>query len=373
MFVVLDTNIFHRDFLLRGNAFRILLESIQYVPARLCIPEIVLDETLANYREALSERVQAHEKAQRQLRGILLQSPEAELFVLDEREALHAYEAHLKARLVAAEAKFLPYPTDPHREVVKRALLRGKPFDVQGRGYSDYLIWASLRSEMYYAPEETVVLVTANTRDFCDGDTLAESLQEELARYHHPGTSVSVVTSLEAFNDAYVLPNLERREALRAALQAGGESALDLHAWAVKRLPGLLRDEEYLATATHGLEPEHATVYASAIDRIDDLSVIDVRALSPSRQLVIASAQVYAVLSVEVDGNQYSRYPESRELLGDYLEPNASASWHERAQLVVRFSLVLNGEGTDVIAAEIDAVEGQAGKYETDATVPTSA
>jgi hypothetical protein len=161
-----------------------------------------------------------------------------------------------------------------------------------------------------------------------------------------------------------VLPKLERREELRAALQAGGGGTFDLHVWAVKRLPGLLRDEEYLAIATHGLEPEHASVHASAIDSIDDLSVIDARALSPTRQLVIVSARVHAVLSVEVDGDQYSRYRESRELLGDYLEPSASASWHETAELVVRFSLVLNEESTDVIAAEIEAVERRAGKLE---------
>ena len=217
---------------------------------------------------------------------------------------------------------------------------------------------------MYYAPEETVVLVTANTRDFCDGDALAESLQDDLARYHLPGTRVSVLASLEAFNDAYVLPKLERREELRAALQAGGGSTLDIHAWAVKRLPGLLRDAEYLVTATHGLEPEHASVNATAIDSIDNVSVIDARALSPTRQLVIASARVNAVLSLEVNGDQYSRYRESRELLGEYLEPSASASWNEAAELVVRFSLVLNERGTDVIAAEIDAVEGRAGKLE---------
>ena len=365
MFVVLDTNIFYRDFLLRGNAFRILLESIQYVPARLCVPEVVLDETLAKYREALSERRAADAKARRQLREILVEAPVTEPVVLDEHEALDAYEAHLKARLLDAGAKVLPYPKDQHKEVVGRALLRGKPFDGQGRGYRDYLIWASLRTEMYYAPEETVVLVTANTRDFCDGGALAENLRDDLARYHHPGTTVSVVASLEAFNAAYVLPKLERREELRAALQAGGGSTLDLHAWAVKRLPGLLRDEEYLITATHGLEPGHASVHASAIDSIDDVSVIDARALSPTRQLVIASAPVKVVLSVEVDGDQYSRYRESRELLGDYLEPSASASWYETAELVVRFSLVLNEEGTDVIAAEIDAVEGRAGKLET--------
>lgn len=364
MFVVLDTNIFYRDFLLRSNAFRILLESIQYVPARLCVPEVVLDETLAKYREALGKRRAADATARRQLREVLVQSPVTEPVVLDEHEAQDAYEAHLRARLLDARAKFLPYPKDSHKEVVERALLRGKPFDGQGRGYRDYLIWASLRTEMYYAPKEAVVFVTANTHDFCDGEALASSLQEDLSR-HHPGTRVSVVSSLEAFNNAYLLPKLERREELRLALQAGSGGTLDLHAWAVAELLGLLRDEQYLVTATHGLEPEHANVYARAIDTIDDVSVVDARALSPTRQLVIASARVNAVLSIEVDGDQYSRYRESRELLGDYLEPTASASWYERAALVVRFSLVLNEEGTDVIAAEIDAVEGRAGRVET--------
>ena len=269
MFVVLDTNIFYRDFLLRGNAFRILLESIQYVPARLCIPEVVLDETLTKYAEALRERLDADAQAQRRLREILVQSPAGEPRVIDGREALATYEAHLRGRLRDAKAKLLPYPTDPHKEIVKRALLRSKPFDEKGRGYCDYLIWASLRTEMYYSPQEAVVLVTSNTHDFCDGDTLAASLQEDLKR-GHPGARVSVVSSLEAFNKAYVLPKLQRREELRAALQAGTGGPLDLHAWAVAELPGLLRDEEYLIAATHGLELKHARVYATAIDSIDD-------------------------------------------------------------------------------------------------------
>jgi len=361
VFVVLDTNIFYRDFLLRGNAFRILLESIHFVPARLCVPEVVLDETLAKYREALTERVSADAKAQRRLRDILVRSPATQPTPLDEEEVVGAYEAHLKARLTEAGTKFLPYPKDLHEDVVKRELLRSKPFDGQGRGYRDYLIWASLRTEMYYAPEEAVVLVTANTRDFCDGDALAASLRDELDRYHHPGAQVAVVASLEAFNDAYVLPKLERRETLRTALQAGGGSTLDLHAWTVSRLPALLRDEDYLIYVTHGLEPEQASVHVSAVDAIDDLSVIDAKALSPTQQLVIASARVSAVLSVEVDGDQYERFEESRRLLGDSLEPSGSASWYERVELDVRFSLVLDANGKDVVSAEIDALEGPAG------------
>lgn len=364
MFVVLDTNIFYRDFLLRGSAFRVLLESVQSVPARLCVPEVVLDETLAKYREALSERLAADAKARRQLRDVLVKPPEGGPAVVDEHEALRTYEAHLRGRLLDAGAKFLPYPDDSHKKVVQRALGRLKPFDGQGRGYRDYLVWASLRTEMYYAPEETVVLVTANTRDFYDDDALAESLQDDLVRHHLSATKVSALASLEAFNDTFVLPKLERRDGLREALQAGTGSTLDLRAWVAKELPGLLRDDDYLIVATHGLEPEHARVYASALDSIDEISVIDARALSPAQQLVIASARVNVVLAVEVDGVQFSRYRESRELLGDYLEPSASASWHETAELVVRFSLVLNDDGTDVIASEIDSVEGRAGKLE---------
>ena len=55
-----------------------------------------------------------------------------------------------------------------------------------------------------------------------------------------------------------------------------------------------------LATAPPGLEPEHVGRYVSVIDTIEDLVVVDVRALSPARRLVIASARVRAVLSLDV-------------------------------------------------------------------------
>ena len=116
----------------------------------------------------------------------------------------------------------------------------------------------------------------------------------------------------------------------------------------MKRLPGLFATRSTWLLPPIGSETEHARVHASAIDSVGDVAVIDARALSPTRQLVIATARVNAVLAVEVDGDQYSRYRESRELPGDYLEPFASASWYESAEPVVRFSLVLNEEGTDL-------------------------
>lgn len=132
MFVVLDTNIFYRDFLLRSNAFRILFESIQYVPARVCIPEVVFDETLAKYAQALRERLEASAHAQQKLREFLVEAPVGGPPGINEGEAVAEYETYLKGRLRDANAKLLPYPTEPHKEVAKRAFFRRKPFDEKG-------------------------------------------------------------------------------------------------------------------------------------------------------------------------------------------------------------------------------------------------
>ena len=128
---------------------------------------------------------------------------------------------------------------------------------------------------MYFAPEETVVLVTGNTLDFCDGSALAESLVDEVSRFHHPGVKVTVLPTLDEFNATYVVPRLALQSKLREALAAHDGSALDLHAWAVSNLPSLLRDEDYIIQATHGLEPEHARCYVCAVDTIDDVRVTE--------------------------------------------------------------------------------------------------
>jgi len=364
LFVVLDTSIFCRDFLLRGKAFQILLESLKCVPARLCVPEILLDEVVAKYSEALEERVRAFATAQRRLAGLLLDSPATGGPALDVGDAVCSYEIHVKARLLEAGAKILPYPNEPHKRVVEHALLRKKPFNQKGQGYRDYLIWITLRTEMYLAPEETVVLVTGNTLDFCDGSALAESLVEEVSRFHHPGVKVTVLPTLDKFNATYVVPRLELQSKLREALAAHDGSALDLHAWAVRNLAGLLRDEEYIIQATHGLEPEHAHCYVCVVDTIDDVRVTEVRAMSPKRRLVSACAKVVAVLSLDVDWEQYSMHLETRELVGSGLEPFSSASWHETANLTVHFSLVLDEDESAPIVGEIDAVEGPCGVLE---------
>jgi len=55
---------------------------------------------------------------------------------------------------------------------------------------------------------------------------------------------------------------------------------------------------------------------------------------------------------------------ETSALVGDGSERFSFVSWHETADLLVRFSLVLHDCGSEVIAAEIDAIEGRSGALE---------
>jgi hypothetical protein len=75
LFVVLDTSVFCRDFLLRGKAFQILLESLTCVPARLGVPEVVLDEVVTKCSEALQDRIQASVAARDRLQKLLFNVP----------------------------------------------------------------------------------------------------------------------------------------------------------------------------------------------------------------------------------------------------------------------------------------------------------
>jgi len=363
MFVVVDTSIFCRDFVLRGKAFQIFLDSLRAVPARLCVPDIVLDEVVRKYAEDLSERTETLASARRKLSNMLVDAP-PEMSLISNEAAVERYRLHLRSRLTQAGAKFLPYPKETHQKVIEQALLRRKPFNSKGQGYRDYLIWVTLRTEMYYAPEETAVLITGNTLDFCDGTALASSLLDELERYHRPGVTVLVSPSLDAFNSEYVVPRLQLQSRLQDALSTHAISGFDLHAWTVENLLRLLQDDDYIIHATHGIEPEHADCYVGAVDTIDDLRVNEVRIVSDKRRLVSATASIAVVLYLSVSWEQYRNHKEAVDLLGVENEPFLDASWNETAKITVHFSLVIDEGQSKPVVAEIDQVDGPVGSEE---------
>jgi hypothetical protein len=70
MDVILDTNIYVQDFKMRRTQFQELFTYLTRTGSLLVIPSVVLQETVHEYREALSAALQTLRQAWRRLRGV---------------------------------------------------------------------------------------------------------------------------------------------------------------------------------------------------------------------------------------------------------------------------------------------------------------
>jgi PIN domain len=147
-----------KDWFWSGAGFHTLRAACSILQGTLALPEVVIDELLPNYREALT-------KALHGLRQVI-----REPLDLSERIELE-YQKYLS---FLGEQKqlitILPYPRVPHKEIVHRIYMEKRPFRKVEKGYKDYLIWRSitelLEGEGAADPSLKVVFISANTNDF---------------------------------------------------------------------------------------------------------------------------------------------------------------------------------------------------------------
>lgn len=87
------------------------------------------------------------------------------------------------SRILSEEVKRMnaqipDYADISHADIVTRDLKRRRPFQQNGKGYRDTLLWETIVRH-YIAANALTLFVTQNVRDFCDTD---DSLHKELLR-----------------------------------------------------------------------------------------------------------------------------------------------------------------------------------------------
>jgi hypothetical protein len=217
--VILDSTVLGaRDRYLDSTAGRLLRDESTAGHLRLAIPEVVLIESEANYRRAV-----------REARGKLTA-------VLDELEQLRAphgtrregrprrlrYRTDLESLVREANGEILPIPQVPHERLVEKAARRQRPFDVNGDGYRDALVWESVL-ELLERDTNPVVLISNDRRAFPQTAKLAEFADElagELTERGHGGR-VDLYFQLSDFTAA--LPRAQ--ELLRPWTESIGRDA----------------------------------------------------------------------------------------------------------------------------------------------------
>jgi len=92
--------------------------------------------------------------------------------------AADAYDSTLRRALVDAGAEIIDPPNIPHMQLVKRATERRRPCNSNGDGYRDTLNWLSLLAIAKDHPDEEIVWVSNNSRDFANDEE--SSLHDDL-------------------------------------------------------------------------------------------------------------------------------------------------------------------------------------------------
>ena len=138
--VILDANAVGTTPPLNTVEHRILLDAHRAGAIVLVIPELSLREAIHAWGRELKKRVDTLSTANRRLAAI---APKLERATprVDYAEAAARLREELGESLATAQVWMPGLPEVEHEEIVARALLRRKPFDKNGDGYRDALLW----------------------------------------------------------------------------------------------------------------------------------------------------------------------------------------------------------------------------------------
>ena len=179
MIVILDTNILRQDFLLRSPKIDILLAFLLKVQGRLIIPDIVYQEIRGLYVREIQRHLKHIDDARCTLHDLLINKDIPPL-QLDINAQTKLYLDHLRKRLRLRDSDIVQYKKEYLDDVVHRATNRIHPFTDDRKEFRDVLLWLTALDLCASQPEELVVLISNNTRDFAEKD--AQKLHPVLAK-----------------------------------------------------------------------------------------------------------------------------------------------------------------------------------------------
>lgn len=191
MIILVDSNQFIADFLLKSASFRYLLHFLSNEGHTLLLSRLVIEEVENKYLADAKKALADASRSNRQLEYLGL--------LPHERERLTGFvvpplnlEKRIREQLDSVE--ILEYQDVPHAEVVERALKRRKPFDADGAaGYRDCLLWLSFMRRLLSGSgeaESEAILISSNWKDFYQTAPEKEAANNQSDRTSTPDRGV---------------------------------------------------------------------------------------------------------------------------------------------------------------------------------------
>jgi predicted nucleic acid-binding protein len=219
MIAVLDSNCFNDDARAARPKLQTVLEAASKGAIEVVVPEVVLDELDKQFSSRSNRAYKAIRAEQGELGKLGLPIPAIPEVDTD-------YRASLEAVLTASGVQIVPYPKDL-RPAVRWAVLRRKPFDQDGKGFPDAVIWLTVLQLAEEHSEEGIVLVTAD-KDFAMSKSdpqLAKALREDLEAQGRPRDQVRRVPGISPFLEELGKRVKASRERAEELIEAGALDA----------------------------------------------------------------------------------------------------------------------------------------------------
>jgi len=239
-------------------------------------------------RELISGAREA-KKAVRQLARVLNEDLSSPIEKLDPSVEQARFLTELRQRLNESGAITLGYPTTSHKDLVNRATNRTRPFDSQGSGYRDSLIWESVVALAINADSKVILI----SEDKCFSNRKGElhsDLVAELQAQGLPSEKVALMKSLDKLVDAHVRPQLKPiiwDDPMKTLAQFGFDP---------EEAMLLALQDEYSRVEwdpySFGLSAEYESITLSMAEGITDLSVREVNELPGNDYLVSLEADI---------------------------------------------------------------------------------
>jgi predicted nucleic acid-binding protein len=344
MMIVLDTNILVSDFNLTSSTFQVFLKGLNDAGHSLFTLQIVLDETVNKYKESLHKLKLDEEKLNRELRTLTNEAKTSifsDEWVEQKTEDYRKYLVRTFKHFAEFNARLIQYPNTDHKVLVKKALLRKKPFSIKGTGYRDALIWENLLwiSETYIGSEK-LAFISKNTKDFSDDkQTLHSDLVNELEAKGIDNNTIVFYSTLEEFVKEQITSKYESLNLLKEQINQNLYANINFKNVLKESLEEVLPYSIKIKSQkdlTHDLPFEWEKLNIELLDNIVFYQIVDAR-----RSNSMTKSDI--LLNIEIAAEAYlTGYLQKSNL--DQLQkiPLLSTQEDDSNQLKISFKALLN-------------------------------
>jgi predicted nucleic acid-binding protein len=353
--IIFDTNVLYGDFRLEGKSLNRLAELCVIAEATLFIPEVVIQEFSAQYKEKVCRTYKNLEQNVKDWSRLAETGISTDFAKTNLDQTTQSCESSLRDRLSCHGIKTASLPDVGHEILVRRAVDKKKPFKSKGPGYRDTLIWFTILKLIENGIYE-VIFVTNNKDDFGEGPRPHPDLLKDLEEKGIEKDRVTILPSIEQVLEDHIFPKLKLDSKFAEKIEQDDLRNFSLRRWFESGFPETITEHEWHHTLM-GLEQGHGTVRIRGTKLLEDPQMLRVLDLPNDNCLVDMTCKFSVDTCVLADNTDLCSYDDLARLLGVGLNEDSVSVEFIPFRAKFRVRLEIDTKEEQLVSSEITDCE----------------